>query len=309
MKYTNVGNSTTSISQIGLGTWQFGTKGWGYGTDFTKKNAIEIVHKSIDLGITLFDTAEIYGRGSSERILGEAIKDYNREDIVISTKFFPLVFRPSAIKRALEKSLERLQTDYIDIYLIHWPNPLLPLGRTLKYLNEMVDENKIRYIGVSNFSQKRFHKAQKKSPKRIELNQVNYSIVKNKVEESFLPYAKVEKVTIMAYSPLAQGWLTGKYSAETGGPGGTRRTNRLFRKKNLKKASYLFNTLKEISSQHDITQAQLALAWLLKNKEVVAIPGAKNIKQLEENIASTEITLTDIEISAIYNAVKEYHSM
>lgn len=154
VKFTNIGSSKRKISQIGLGTMQFGSKLWGYGQEFDKKDAIAIVHKAFDVGINIIDTAEIYGFGKSERIVGEAIRGYDREKFIICTKFLPKAIRPSAVVRALKKSLKRLQTDYIDIYLIHFPNPLLPLGRTLNYLEKMVDEGMIRYFGVSNFSKK-----------------------------------------------------------------------------------------------------------------------------------------------------------
>jgi aryl-alcohol dehydrogenase-like predicted oxidoreductase len=179
MKFTTIGKTDRKISQIGLGTWQFGTKGWGYGTDFDKQTAISIVHRALELGINIIDTAEVYGGGKSEIIIGEALEGYERENFVLVSKFLPATIRPSAVKRSLAKSLKRLKTDYLDIYLIHWPNPLLLLGRTLKYMEEMVEEGVIRHIGVSNFGLNRFQKAQNKmTSHRIEVNQLNYSMAK-----------------------------------------------------------------------------------------------------------------------------------
>ncbi|MFX0123988.1 MAG: aldo/keto reductase [Candidatus Hodarchaeota archaeon] len=306
MKFTAIGNTNVKASQIGLGTWQFGSKGWGYGTDFDKTDAISIVHKALDLGINVIDTAEAYGWGKSEQIIGEAIKGYDRENIIITTKFLPIAIRPSAVKRALNKSLERLQTDYIDIYLIHWPAPWL-IGRVLNHMERMVDEGLIHYLGTSNFNLKRLQNAQKKMHKyRVQVNQVNYSIARNKVEIDLLPYTQHEKITIMAYSPLGQGWLTGKYSAGNS-PGGIRRRNRLFRNRNFERGELLLSLIKEIADDHQVTMAQIALSWVTRNPSVIAIPGAKNIAQLEANVGSTDFELTDDEIDRIKKALKEFH--
>lgn len=306
MKFTVIGNTDVEISQIGLGTWQFGSKGWGFERDFNKADAISLVHKALDLGINLIDTAEVYGRGESERIVGEAIKDYDREEIVLCTKFFPKAVRPSAVVRALKKSLNRLDTDFIDIYLIHWPAPWLPLGRTLKNMEKMVDEGLIRYLGVSNFGKGRLSTAQAKTKThRIQVNQVNYSIARNSVEKDLLPYTQNNKITIMAYSPLAQGWLTGKYSQEQV-PKGIRRRNSLFSKRNFNRGEELLAMIKEISENHQVTMAQVALNWVTRNPSVVAIPGAKSIAQLEANAGSVDFGLTKAEIDRIKKVKKGF---
>ncbi|MFW9903922.1 MAG: aldo/keto reductase [Candidatus Thorarchaeota archaeon] len=306
MKFTVIGDSGVKASQIGLGTWQFGTKGWGYGTDFNRADAISIVHKALELGINMIDTAEVYGRGKSEKIIGEALKEYDREKIIITTKFLPITIRPSSVVKALNKSLKRLQTDYVDIYLIHWPTPWL-IGRVLNHMERMVDEGLIRYIGISNFNLKRLKNAQKKIRKhRVQVNQVNYSLAKNKVEDDLLPYAQSEKITIMAYSPLGQGWLTGKYSPGNS-PGGTRRRNRLFSKKNYRRGEKLLALVKEIAEDHQVSMAQIALNWVTRHPSVIAIPGAKNITQLESNAGSTDFELSNDEIDRIKKALKEFH--
>ena len=307
MKFTRLGKTKREISQIGLGTWQFGTKGWGFGTDFDKKGAISIVHKALDLGINLIDTAEAYGGGKSEMIIGEALEGYEREKIVIVSKFLPATIRPSAVKRSLVKSLKRLKTDYLDIYLIHWPNPFLPLGRTLKYMEEMVDEGTIRYIGISNFGLSRFQKAQRKMKShRIEVSQLNYSMARSKVRRKFLPYAQENEITIMAYSPLAQGFLTAKYNP-TNFPKGIRRTNSIFRKKNFERAGPLFKLLDSISEEHGVTKSQVALNWLIQDKPVVAIPGAKNLQQLESNVQAGDFHLTSENLSQLSKVIDEFN--
>ena len=299
MRFTNLGTSETKISQIGLGTWQFGSKGWGYGKDFGKQDAINIVHRALELGVNLIDTAEVYGGGKSEIILGQALEGYDREDFVLVSKFLPTAIRPSAVNRALAKSLKRLQTDYLDVYLIHWPNPLLPLGATLKHMEKMADEGLIRHIGISNFGLKRFQKAQSKMQKHpIDVDQLNYSMAKSKVKDLFLPYAEENNITIMAYSPLGQGFLTGKYNAKNA-PKGTRRMNRLYTKSNFKRAAPMLEELTPVAQLQDVSMAQVALSWLIKDKSVVAIPGAKNITQLEANVQASELNLTNSEIDQL----------
>jgi aryl-alcohol dehydrogenase-like predicted oxidoreductase len=306
MKFTTIGKTEKAISQIGLGTWQFGSKGWGYGTDFDKKTAIAIVHKALELGINLIDTAEVYGGGKSEIIIGEALEGYDREKIVLVSKFLPATIRPSAVKRSLNKSLKRLKTDYLDIYLIHLPNPFLPLGRTLKYMEGMVDEGIIRHIGISNFGLNRFKKAQSKmTSQKIEVNQVNYSMAKSNAKRKFLPYAQENGITVMAYSPLAQGFLTGKYNAENS-PKGTRRTNRIFRKKNFERAEPLFKLIKSISEEHGVTMSQVALNWLIQDKPVVAIPGAKSLQQLESNIQAVDFQLTNDNLNQLTPVINDF---
>jgi aryl-alcohol dehydrogenase-like predicted oxidoreductase len=306
MEYVSIGNSGREVTKIGLGTWQF-SSGWGYGKEYNKEDAIRIIHKALDMNINLIDTAEAYGWGESERVIGEAIKGYDREEIIITTKFLPTAVRSSAINRALKKSLKRLQTPYIDIYLIHWPNPLQE-GGFLKNMEKMVDEGLIRYIGVSNYSQDRLQKAQGKMQNyRIQVDQVNYSMVRNNAETKLLPYAQEEQILIMAYSPLAQGWLTGKYSVETGSPKGVRRRNRIFRKRNMKRGSNLLNTLKEIAEEHQVSVSQVALNWIIRNPVVVAIPGAKSIDQVQSNVAAINFELSGQDVERIKNALKEFH--
>ncbi|MHA2202645.1 MAG: aldo/keto reductase [Candidatus Hodarchaeales archaeon] len=306
MKFTEIGDTNVKASQIGLGTWQFGSKGWGYGTDFNKADAISIVHKAIELGINIIDTAEAYGFGKSERIIGEAIKEYDREKIIITTKFLPMAIRPSSVVKALNKSLKRLNTGYIDIYLIHWPAPWL-VGRVLNHMEKMVDEGLIRHIGISNFNLKRLQNAQKKMHNhRVQVDQVNYSMARNKAENDLLPYTQREKITLMAYSPLGQGWLTGKYTAGNS-PKGIRRRNRLFSKRNFKRGERLLSIIREIAEDHQVTMAQIALNWVTKNPSVIAIPGAKNLAQLEGNLGSTEFELKKDEIDRIKKALKEFH--
>jgi len=305
VKFTTLGSSNLKISAIGLGTWQFGTPGWGYGKDFQRTNAIEIVQHALDLGVNFIDTAEVYGRGKSEEIIGEAIQE-RRDEVVIATKFLPLTLRPSKIHKAVKNSLKRLQIDTIDLYQIHWPIPFVSKKRLLRHMEDMVKEGIIRYIGVSNFSRKQLEKAQTSlKSEEIISNQVKYNMLQRRIEADLLPYARKENISIIAYSPLAQGLLTGKYR-EQGPKGGIRRINRLFAPVNLKQARPVLDELAHVASAHEATSAQTALAWTIRDPTVIAIPGAKSIEQLISNVEAAELVLSQNELQQLESTLRVF---
>ncbi|MHA1386729.1 MAG: aldo/keto reductase [Candidatus Helarchaeota archaeon] len=307
MKFVELGKDKEKIAAIGLGTWQFGTEGWGFGRDFNKEIAINLVHQAIDMGCNLFDTAEIYASGKSEKILGEAIKD-RRDEVFIATKVSPFHLRYSSVKKACKRSLERLGIKTIDLYQIHWPNPLVPTKSTIKALDELVDEGKIRHIGVSNFGVGRLKKAQELTKYEIVSNQVSYSLANLEIEEKLLPYAKESGVKIIAYSPLAQGLLTGKYTYENRlKHKGVRRINKLFSPTNLKRAEPLINKLKEVAEKYSRSAAQVALNWLISDKDVIAIPGAKSENQLRSNIDAADFELSAEDVKKLREVAKDFH--
>ncbi|MHA1271725.1 MAG: aldo/keto reductase [Candidatus Helarchaeota archaeon] len=299
MKYLELGKDKTKVSVIGLGTWQFGTKGWGYGKEFGKDDAIRLINLAIDKGVNLLDTAELYGDGKSEDIIGYAIKE-RKDEVFIASKVFLTHLSYSKVLKACEKSLKRLNVKTIDLYQIHWPNPLFKLKSTIKALDKLVDDGKIRYIGVSNFNEKRLEKARSLSKHEIVTDQVRYNLLCLRSEKSLIPYCKDNDIKIIAYSPLAQGLLTGKYDIKNRlKKKGARRTNAWFAPPNLKKATPMINKLKEIAKKYDKTPAQVALNWLLSNNIVFVIPGAKNTKQLEQNIGSLDFNLSQTEITEL----------
>ncbi|MFX1451582.1 MAG: aldo/keto reductase [Promethearchaeota archaeon] len=308
MKYVELGKNKEKVSAIGLGTWQFGTKGWGYGKEFDKFTAINIINLAIDNGVNLIDTAEMYGDGMSEKIIGEAIKDRQRDEVFIATKVAPYNTGYRTLKRSCDRSLNKLGIKTIDLYQIHWPNPLLSTRRTIKALDELVDEGKIRYIGVSNFSIGRLKKAQELTKHEIVSNQVSYSLANLKVEEKLLPYCKESGVKIIGYSPLAQGLLTGKYTPENPLKSlGVRRINNLFSPTNLKKAMPLINNLKEIGEKYNRTAAQISLNYLISDDSVIAIPGAKNEKQLMSNIGAADFELERNDIEELKKVANQFY--
>ena len=307
MKYVELGKNKEKISAIGLGTWQFGSPGWGYGREFDRSTAIKLINLALDMGVNLFDTAEMYGRGLSETILGEAIKG-RRDETFIATKVSPHHLRYRSLKRSAERSLNRLGIKTIDLYQIHWPNTLISLKVTIKALDELVDEGKIRYVGVSNFSKGFLNKARALSKHEIVSNQLNYSLAKLDVEKNLLPYAKEAGVKIIAFSPLGQGVLTGKYTPEKGLTyKGVRAINILFSPQNLEKLQPLINKMKEIGENYGKTPAQIALNYLISDDSVITIPGAKNEEQLKSNIQAADFNMKQTEIDELKEIAGKFH--
>lgn len=193
----------------------------------------------------------------------------------------------------------------IDLYQIHYPVPYLSQKRLLQYMEALVKEGFIRHIGVSNFSQKQLEQAQcALKSEEIVSNQVKYNILQHQIESRLLSYTKKEHITLIAFSPLAQGILSGKYRDR--GPKGTRRTNRLFAPINRKRISPILNELTQIASDHNTTSTQVALSWVIRDPSVIAIPGAKSIKQLTNNIEAVNLTLTQKELQRLENVSKTF---
>ncbi|MFQ5762659.1 MAG: aldo/keto reductase, partial [Candidatus Bathyarchaeia archaeon] len=244
-----------------------------------------------DLGVNLIDTAEMYGEGISESIVGEAIRA-RRNEATVATKVSPTHLRYSSVLKAAERSLGRLGIREIDLYQIHWPNPLVPLKETMRAMEKLVSNGKIRYIGVSNFSAGLLMKAQEALAKEeIVSNQVKYNLLQRGVEKQLLPYAKREGMTILAYSPLAQGMLTGKFSNPI--TTGVRSLNAIFTNRgNFNRSLRIVDVVRKIGENHGRTTSQVALSWLMSDSTVVPIPGAKSVEQLKDNIAAADWRLT-----------------
>ena len=304
MLYTSLGNTGLRISQIGIGTWQFGDKWWGWGKGYGEREAINAIRKAVELGVNFIDTAEIYGGGLSEQIVGKAVQDF-REQVVIATKVWPTHATYNGVIKACERSLKRLNVKYIDLYQVHWPNPVIPISQTMKAMEHLVKQGKINYIGVSNFSLKQLIKAQESlKSEQIVSNQVKYNMIEREAEKELLPYAASEKITIIAYSPLAQGLLTGKYNPNNIPRDAIRKINILFDKQNLEALQELIKLLKEIGERYGKTPGQIALNWLIKRNEVIAIPGVKNPQQAEQNAQAGDFKLSDEDITLLTKAVE-----
>jgi aryl-alcohol dehydrogenase-like predicted oxidoreductase len=277
------------VSRIGLGTWQFGSREWGYGEGYASAAARDIVHRARELGVTLFDTAEVYGFGRSERILGEAL-GAGRTEVVVASKVFPVAPFPGVLKQREQASAGRLQLRRIPLYQVHQPNPIVPDSVIMPGMRSLLEEGRIGAVGVSNYSLQRWRRADEALGRPVVSNQVQFSLAQPGPLREMVPFAERENRMVMAYSPLAQGLLGGKYGIGNR-PGGVRALNPLFGTENLRRVAPLLDTLRQVAAAHDVRPAQVALAWLLGLPRVVAIPGASSVEQLEFNVAAADLEL------------------
>jgi aryl-alcohol dehydrogenase-like predicted oxidoreductase len=297
MRYLDTG-TTPRISKIGLGTWQFGAKEWGYGEDYAGQQARDIVRRAVDLGVTLFDTAEMYGFGGSERILGEALGD-QRESVFLATKLFPVLPLAPVVEQRAVASASRLGTRLLDLYQVHWPNPLVSDGTIMRGMSALQRVGLVREVGVSNYPLARWQAAERALGGRVLSNQVRYSLADRAPENDLLPFAAEADRVVIAYSPLAQGLLSGRYDRAHRPANRVRAGNPLFLPENLDRASELIGVLREVADAHGAAPAQIALAWVIRHPAVTAIPGASSVEQLESNVAAAEIELADDEYAAL----------
>ncbi|WP_416900943.1 aldo/keto reductase [Micromonospora echinospora] len=303
MRYVPV-DTPKPISKIGLGTWQFGSKEWGYGPEYEQR-AAQIVRRALDLGVTLFDTAEVYGFGRSERILGAALGD-DRPKAVVASKVLPVLPIAPVVQQRAVASAARLGVHHIDLYQVHQANPVVGDHTTMRGMRALQDVGLVGEVGVSNYSLRRWQFAEIALGRRVLSNQVRYSLVDRGPESDLLPYAERTGRIVMAYSPLAQGFLSGRYDAANPPAGAVRRANPYFLPENLERGAALIGTLREVADAHDATPSQIALAYLLRHPNVVAIPGASSVEQMERNAAAAEIDLTDGEYDALLTAARRF---
>jgi aryl-alcohol dehydrogenase-like predicted oxidoreductase len=298
MRYLDIG-TTPKISKIGLGTWQFGAKEWGYGEDYARQQAHDIVRRALDLGVTLFDTAEMYGFGRSERILGEALRERPESPAFLATKLFPVLPLAPVVEQRAVASASRLGTRRIDLYQVHWPNPLVSDGTIMRGMSTLQRIGLVGEAGVSNYPLARWQAAERALGGRVLSNQVRYSLADRAPEKDLLPFAAEAGRVVIAYSPLAQGLLSGRYDRANRPANRVRAGNPLFLPENLDRAGELIGVLREMADAHEATPAQIALAWVIRHPAVTAIPGASSVEQLESNVAAAEIELSDDEYAAL----------
>jgi aryl-alcohol dehydrogenase-like predicted oxidoreductase len=291
MRFVEVGG--VRLSAIGVGTWQFGSSEWGYGDQYASTTAGEIVNRALAFEVNLFDTAEIYGMGRSERILGEALRA-RRDEAFIASKVFPVLPISPVVQWRAVQSAKRLRVGHIDLYQVHWPNPFVPVPATMRGLRALLDVGLVRHVGVSNFPTGWWRRAEHALGSPVLSNQVQYSLACRKPdrEGGAVPYAQEYDRLVIAYSPLAQGLLGGRYDIDHPPPGSARANNPLFLTENLERATGLIAALREIATAHGATPAQIALAWVIRRPNVVAIPGASSVEQLERNCEAADIELS-----------------
>lgn len=304
MRYLDVG-SVKKISKIGLGTWQFGSTEWNYGESYAGQEAEAIVRRALELGVTLFDTAEIYSSGRSERILGRALGQ-NREPAFLATKVWPIVSSARAVRRRASASAHRLAVPRLDLYQVHWPNPLVHDRTIMRGMRSLQRAGLVSEVGVSSFSLEHWRAAEDALGTRVLSNQIAYSLVARSPERDLLPFAESSGHVIIASSPLAQGLLSGRYH------GANRPTNRIraaspfFHPEGLERTYELITALREVADAHSATPAQIALAWTIHSPAVAAIPGASSVRQLESNVAAADIELADDEYQALTMASAQF---
>ncbi|MFO0837394.1 MAG: aldo/keto reductase [Phycisphaerae bacterium] len=302
MRYVEIAEQR--ISRVGLGCWQFGAREWGW-TPAQRADSIAILRRAVELGVTLFDTAEMYSLGLSERIVGEALSDV-RDRVFLATKFAPILPVLSRIERSARRSAERLGTQQIDLYQLHWPHPLIPLRLQTAALKCVQQSGLVRHVGVSNYPLWMWRRAESLLGGPILSNQVHYHLLRRVAERRVLPWAQQNGRVVIAYSPLAQGFLSGKYSADNV-PRDVRRINRFVGRRAWRRAQPAIDLLREIAAAHGATPAQIALAWLLHHDNVVVIPGARRMEQLHQNAEAADIRLRDDEFVALTEASNRFH--
>jgi aryl-alcohol dehydrogenase-like predicted oxidoreductase len=302
-----LGKTDIRISPLGLGTWQWGDRMmWGYGKTHTDSDIHEAFHVSLQSGVSFFDTAEVYGKGRSEQLLGACLKEAGQSPLgaplVVATKFMPYPWRlrKGILLSKLRASLARLKLERVDLYQIHWPFPPVPIETWANALADAVEAGLTRAVGVSNYNSAqmlRAHSALSKRGVLLASNQVEFHLLNRRVEhKGLLKLCHELGVTLIAYSPLAKGMLTGKYTPQTRPPG---LRSYLFRRARLGKILPLIQLLRAIGAAHEgKSPGQVALNWVIC-KGAVPIPGAKNARQAQENAAALGWRLAEAEIAAL----------
>ena len=296
MQSRRLGQSDIHLSAIIMGTWQTGKSMW---TGIDDAHSEKAIQAAMDAGVTTFDTAEVYGNGHSEKVLGKAIGN-QRNKVQILSKVFSNHLKYDQVITACNRSLKNLDTDYLDLYQIHWPpgsfgaKPV-PLEETMQALVDLKDQGKIRAIGVSNFSLDQLKEVSALGP--IDSLQPPYSLLWRHVETDTLAWCWEKGITILAYSPMAQGLLTGKFGPDHQFEKGDHRSsNRLFQPDIYPLVQRALDELRPISASKGITMAQLALAWVVAKPGVCAIAGARNPEQSADNAQAAEVAFSTAEL-------------
>ena len=259
-----LGKTGEKIPVVGMGTWTLGNL-----SGEQRREEIKALQKGIELGMKFIDTAEVYGHGRSETLVGDAIREY-REEVFLATKVAPENFAYDDIIRSCETSIQRLGVKFVDLYQLHWPNPRIPIQETMRAMQELVDTGKTRHIGLSNFSVEQTMQAQESLP-RSELvsNEVRYSITSRSIEAELLPFCEKERLTVIAYSPLDTGDIP------------------------------IGRIPKDMLAKYEMTPAQLMLNWVTYPDPVVAIPKAGRVSHVEENARSVDVRISQADYQAL----------
>jgi len=328
MEYRKIGNSDLELSVITFGAWAAGGWMWG-GTE--RSGSIDAIRKSYDEGVTSIDTAPVYGQGDSEEIVAEALQGIARDKVQIITKYgmrwdmakgtlamkskdnsgndidiYKYAGRESIIKEC-EDSLRRLKTDYIDLYQIHWPDVTTPIQETMETVAELIKQGKVRYAGVCNYSAEQVAEADKFV--NIVSDQVPYSMVKRDIEKDLVPYSLEAVKSIIAYSPLERGLLTGKMKPGYTFEVGDHRANiHFYKDENLKRTNEFLDKLRPLAAEKNATLSQLVLRWTIEQPAItIALAGARNAEQSVQNARAVDVKLSKEELHFITTLLNELH--
>ena len=304
MKTRKLGPSGPEVSAIGLGC--MGMSAFYGGADEAQSTAV--IHRALDLGVTLFDTAEMYGPHTNEILLGKALKD-RRDQAFIATKFginynadrskLMVDGSPANVRRAIEGSLQRLGVDHVDLYYLHRVDPDTPIEETVGAMAELVTEGKVRFLGLSEASPGTLRKAHATHP--ITALQTEYSLWSREPEDELFAVTRELGIGFVPYSPLGRGFLSGEIrSVDDLAPDDFRRTNPRFMGENFQKNLDLVEAVKAIAADRGVTAAQLALAWVLaQGDDLIPIPGTRRVATLEQNVAAVDLALTPQDLARI----------
>ena len=304
MRYRRLGKTDLQISVVAMGCWAIGdARFWGAQDE---RQSLATLHAALESGINFFDSAETYGSGDSEKLIGKAFAGM-RDKVVLGSKAAVDHLAPSALKLACECSLKRLRTDYIDVYSIHWPNRNVPIQETLKALEDLKHEGKIRMIGCCNFGQRDLTELLQYG--RVEVNQLPYSLLWRAIEFEILPICVRNQVSVSCYSPLLEGLLTGKFESAEQVPVERARTRHFSSSRKLARhvepglEAHTFETvrrIRDLCKRAGVPMAQAALAWLLKQDGVTGvIVGARSPEQILSNAEGASLELPDALMTAL----------
>ncbi len=294
-----LGNTDIRISPLIMGTWQAGRQMWA---DIDDGDSVRAIRAALDAGVTAIDTASVYGAGHSERMVARAV-GADRQRVVLATKVFANEMKYDQVLAACERSLTNLKTDYIDLYQIHWPSGAfgsdpVPIEDTMRAMVKLKERGSIRAIGVSNFSRDQLAEAMEHG--EIVSLQPPYSLFWRHVERDAGPLCLKHDLAILAYSPMAQGLLTGKFGPDHRfKPGDHRSKNRLFQPDNFKRVQTALAELAPIAGRYSATLGQLALAWVMAQPNAFAIAGARNAEQAVQNAAAAQIEISPEDLAAM----------
>jgi len=326
MEYRSLGNSEVKISPIAFGAWAIGGWMWG-GTD--REDAIAAIHASLDQGVTTIDTAPVYGFGLSEEIVGAALKRKDRTKIQLLTKFglrwdadegkvqvetkhpdgsvtyVRRYAKKESVIKECEDSLKRMETDYIDLLQIHWPDLDTPIEETMEAVAHLLEQGKIRAAGVCNYSEEQVEEAQKAV--NIVSNQVPYSMVNRGIEKDVIPQAEEHDMTILAYSPLQRGLLTGKITPDYEFAEGDHRPRTpQFQPAFIQKTNAFLKDVQPIADKYELSLAQLVINWTTRQPTVAALVGARNAKQATENAQALKATISNEDLEQIRQLINQH---